>query len=419
MEFSTGQNKNRRFLFYIVVAFFWFSLYAYVPYITPYAEYLGSSMRLMGLIAGAYGFTQMVIRFPLGIFSDKLRKRKIFVQLGIGFAALSGFIAFFFPSPFTLLLMRATGGVAASAWVTFTVLGASYYKQEESTKVMGHMSAANAFGRMVALLTGGLIAQLLGVPYAFLLGGIAGVVGLALSFGVKEKRPEQQSGSAALFPQGCSEIAKQFSSIENKTPPNIAGLLDVARNKQLLFCSILGILAMYISFATTFGFTPLAAAQMEASQLQLGMLGVLSTAPAIFISPLAGTIMPKKLGASTTLVIGFVIAGAGSALVAVSNTLLLLFTVQIAASIGGAIVGTLLLGLCVRDIPVEKRATAMGFFQAVYGLGMFLGPFITGIISDGFGLMTAFVLTGAIGFAGAVLSVVFGRKTWRLTPFQE
>jgi len=286
--------------------------------------------------------------------------------------------------------MRATGGVAASAWVTFTVLGASYYKPDESTKVMGHMSAANAFGRMVALLTGGLIAQLLGVPYAFLLGGIAGVVGLALSIGVTEKRPPAA------------------------TPPSLSILLDVARNRQLLFCSILGILAMYISFATTFGFTPLAAAQLDASRLQLGMLGVLSTAPAIFISPLAGTIMPRKLGASATLAIGFVVAGGGSALVAVSNTLALLFVVQIAASLGGAIVATLLLGLCVRDITAEKRATAMGFFQAVYGLGMFLGPFVTGFISDGFGLMAAFVFAGFVGLAGAVLSVWFGRKVWKV-----
>jgi len=378
-------------LFYIVVSFFWFSLYAYVPYVTPYADYLGASMRLMGLIAGAYGFTQMIIRFPLGIFSDRLRRRKIFVQLGIAFAALSGFLAFLFPSPFTLLLMRATGGVAASAWVTFTVLGASYYNQNESTKVMGNMSAANAFGRMVALLTGGLIAQILGVPHAFLLGGIAGVIGLVLSFWVTEKRPD-----------------------ENQTPPTLAGLLEVARNRQLFLCSILGILAMYISFATTFGFTPLAAAQMEATQWQLGMLGVLSTAPAIFISPLAGTIMPQKLGASTTLAIGFVVAGVGSALVAVSNTLVMLFAVQIAASLGGAIVGALLLGLCIRDISAEKRATAMGFFQAVYGLGMFLGPFATGQISHSFGLMTAFVFTGGIGIVGAGLSVWFGRVPWKV-----
>ena len=384
-------SKNRPWLFYVVVSFFWFSLYAYVPYVTPYADEMGTGMRLMGLIAGAYGLTQMIVRFPLGIFSDRLRRRKIFVQLGIGFAALSGFLAFLFPSPVMLLVMRALGGVAASAWVTFTVLGASYYKADQSTKVMGNMGAANAFGRMIALLCGGLIAQWLGIPYAFLLGGIAGVVGLVISFGVKENRP-----------------------MEGKTPPNLAGLLEVARNRQLIFCSILGILSMYISFATTFGFTPLAAAQMDASQFQLGMLGVLSTGPAVFISPLAGTVLPKKLGPSVTLAAGFIVAGVGSALVAISGSLWMLFTVQILASLGGAIVGTLLLGLCIRDISLEKRATAMGFFQAVYGLGMFLGPFVTGHISHGFGLMTAFVFTGLVGLLGAVLAVVFGRRRWQV-----
>ena len=380
-------SQNRRKIFYIVVSFFWFSLYAYVPYVTPYGEYLGADMRLLGLIAGAYGFTQMLVRIPLGLLSDKLRRRKIFVQLGLLLASAGAFLAFFFPSPYMLLVMRGIGGFAAAAWVTFTVLGASYYKSEETTKCMGYLSSANAFGRMVALLTGGLIAHWLGVSYAFLLGGIAGVIGLAISFGVAEKRPEPKKLHAPM-----------------------KELLAVARNKQLLCCSILGILAMYISFATTFGFTPIAATQLYASQFQLGLLGVLSTAPAIFISPLAGNVMPKKLGAAATLVIGFVLAGAGTALVAVSHSLWSLFAVQIIGSIGGAIVGTLLLGLCIRDISAERRATAMGFFQAVYGLGMFLGPFVTGHISHGFGLMAAFIFTGAIGLLGAVLAVLFARR---------
>ena len=383
-------SKNRRAVFYIVVSFFWFSLYAYVPYVTPYGEYLGADMRLLGLIAGAYGFTQMLIRIPLGLLSDKLRRRKIFVQLGLLLAAVGAFLAFFFPSPHMLLIMRGIGGFAAASWVTFTVLGASYYKSEETTKSMGYLSSANAFGRMIALLTGGLIAQWLGISYAFLLGGIAGIVGLVISFGVAEKRPEIKN-----------EVAP-------RTP--LKELAAVARNKQLLCCSILGILAMYISFATTFGFTPIAATMLDASQFQLGLLGVMSTAPAIFISPLAGNIMPKKLGAAATLAIGFVLAGAGTALVAVSHSLWSLFTVQIVGSIGGAIAGTLLLGLCIRDIPAERRATAMGFFQAVYGIGMFLGPFATGYISHGFGLMAAFLFTGAIGLLGAMLAIFFAKK---------
>ena len=381
-------NKNRRFLFYIVVSFFWFSLYAYVPYVTPFAEYLGADLRLVGLIAGAYGFTQMAIRFPLGLFSDRIRRRKIFVQLGLAFAAMGGFLAFFFPSPNMLLLMRALGGVAASAWVTFTVLGASYYNANEPTKAMGHMSSANAFGRMAALLAGGIIAQRMGVPFAFLIGGIAGVIGLIISFGITEKRPLQ---SKAI---------------------SLTSMFEVAKNKQLLCCSILGILVMYINFSTTFGFTPLAAAHMDASRLQLALLGVMSTAPAIFISPLAGTIMPKKLGVAATLAIGFTLAGAGSALVAISNSLWMLFVVQIAGSLGGAIVGTLLLGLCIKDTSAEKRATAMGFFQAVYGLGMFLGPVVTGQISHNIGLMPAFVFTGIIGLVGAIISIGFSHKKY-------
>lgn len=401
-------SKNHRLVFFVTVSFFWFSLYAYVPFVTPFADYMGANLRLAGLIAGAYGFTQMVVRFPLGLLSDKLQRRKIFVQLGLLVAAIGAFLAFIFPSPYMLLVMRGLGGVAASAWVTFIVLGASYYGKDEAPKAMGSMSSANAFGRMIALLLGGIIAQRLGVTYAFLLGGVAGIIGLVFSFFIKENRPKNNQrnfGIACPTEEGSPGIAE----VNSKNSKG-GSLKDVIKNKQLIFCSILGILAMFISFATTFGFTPLAASLLDASQFQLAMLGVMSTAPAIFISPLAGTIMPKRLGVGTTLAIGFVVAGAGSALVAVSSTLPALFVVQIAGSIGGAIVGTLLMGLCIRDISAEKRGTAMGFYQAVYGLGMFLGPFVTGHISHHAGLMTAFVFTGAVGAFGAMLAIVFAWK---------
>ena len=375
----------------IVVSLFWFSLYAYVPYVTPYADELGTNLRMAGLIVGAYGFTQMVIRLPLGIFSDKLQRRKIFVQCGMLAAALSGFLVFFFPSPSMLLVARGLGGVAASVWVTFTVLGASYNKDNDTTRVMGHMSAANALGRMIALLLGGLIAQMLGIPYAFLLGGIVGVIGLLVGFKLEDTPKD-----------------------EHRAPFCKKDFWAVIKDKQLIFCSILGILSMYISFSTTFGFTPLAAARLNANQWQLGLLGVLSTAPAIFISPIAGGFLPKKIGPAATLILGFVIAGAGSMLVAFTDALWVLFVVQICASLGVAIVNTLLLGLCIRDISEKSRATAMGFFQAVYGIGMFVGPFVTGQISFRFGLSAAFIFTGLIGFVGLILTLLFAKAAkWK------
>jgi len=347
---------------------------------------MGANLRLVGLITGAYGFTQMVIRFPLGIFSDKIGKRKIFVILGMFFAAAAGFVVFIFPNPYTLLVTRALGGVAAAAWVTFTILGVSYYPAEKSAKVMGHLSAFNSFGRMAALLTGGLIAQRFGLEFAFLLGGIAGVVGLFGAFFIKEK------------------VTSSSSS------PSFKELLTVAKNKQLLACSVLGIVSMFIAFATTFGFVPLAASLLNASQLQLGLLGVVSTIPGIFMAPLAGSVMPRKLGAPATLVIGFLLAGIGSGLVAFSGSLTVLFIVQIIANIGNAILGALLLGLCIHDIPASRRATAMGFFQAVYGIGMFLGPFAMGQISYVFGLTVAFVFIGIVGIFGVVCTTFYAKR---------
>ena len=376
--------RNRLPLFYTVTAFFWFALYAYVPYVAPFADEMGADFRLSGLIVGAYGFTQMVIRFPLGILSDKLGKRKVFVLLGVFFSALSGLVIVFFPTPMALLAARSLGGVAASAWVIFAILGASYYRPEETVKSVGFLNAANAFGRMAALLVGGLVAQNFGFSSAFLLAGMVGVFGLIAGFGIVEN-----------------------TGAKGKSP-SITDLLDVARNRQLMCASILGIFIQYIMFATTFGFSPMAAAEMGASNIQLGMLGVVSTLPGLLISPLAGTVLSRKIG--RTLAIGFLMAGLGSAAVSLCQSLWQLYAVQIFSNIGAAAVFTLLMGLCIQDIPSERRATAMGFFQAVYGIGMFLGPFIMGWVSHSFGLMFAFAFTGTIGIIGMSASVFFINK---------
>jgi len=363
------------------------ALYTYVPYVTPYAEQMEADLRLIGLIAGAYGFVQMVIRFPLGIFSDRVQKRKIFILMGLLFAGLSGLVVFFFSSPIALLVSRSFAGVTAATWVTITILGSSYYRSNETVKSIGLLNAANGFGRMAALFLGGFVAEWLGFSHAFLLGGVLGLIGLVLGFGIVEKKPEAVQGE----------------------PPSIAVLLDVARNQQLLCASLLAIFSQYIQFATTFGFTPMVAAQMGASNYLLGLLGMISTLPALLVSPFMGKIS-NKIGITGTLVICFAMAGIGSALVAVCQNLEQLFVVQLISSIGVAGLMTLLMGLSIRDIPGERRATAMGFFQAVYGLGMFLGPFTVGWIGHGFGMMSAFVFTGAIGALGVILSVIFVRR---------
>jgi len=382
-------SKHRLPLFYAVTVLFWMSVYAYVPFVTPYAESMDADFRLIGLIAGAYGFVQMAIRFPLGILSDKLRKRKIFILAGLLFAALSGAVVFFAPHPVSLLVSRGFAGVTAATWVTVTILGASYGTADDTIKIIGRLTAATGAAKLIAFLLGGLIAEWLGVRHAFLLGGITGFAGLLLGLGILEKTPDMPVGDA----------------------PKLSALLTVTRNRQLLCAALLAVFSQYVQFAITFGFAPMLAVRLGAEPYHLGLLGLIVAAATLLVSPHMGRLL-KAIGATYTLGGAFALAALGSVLMAMCQSLWQVFAAQLLIAIGAAGLMALLMGLAIRDIPNETRATAMGFFQAVYGLGMFLGPFVMGWVSHSFTFNTAFLATGGVGVLGIMLSVLFVKRGW-------
>jgi len=58
-------------------------------------------------------------------------------------------------------------------------------------------------------------------------------------------------------------------------------------------------------------------------------------------------------------------------------------------------------------LPEAKRATAMGVHQAVYAIGMFSGPWLSGLLAEAMGIRPMFGLTAAaclaLGLFGARL----------------
>ena len=58
----------------------------------------------------------------------------------------------------------------------------------------------------------------------------------------------------------------------------------------------------------------------------------------------------------------------------------------------------MLLGACIRYVDNGERTSAMGLNQTVYAIGMFGGPWLSGILSQAIGIQPMFGIT-----AGAVL----------------
>jgi len=274
-------------LFYAVVTLFWMSLYAYQPLLATHSADLGADAVATGAILSAYGLVQLALRIPLGILSDRLKKRKLFVVLGSAVAVSAVGMALA-NTPGQLLVFRALAGAAASSWVVFTVLFSAYHSPQQAARAMARVTVFNNLGQVVAMLLGGQLAQYLGTRAAFVLSGVLGLAAMALALGITEKTPADP-------------------------PQKISTLLKVGLNGKLLTVSCIGILFQVVNTGAAMGFVPTYAKTLGAGEGQLGLLAALSVAGMMTGSMLSGRLL-KKWAAMRCVCIGLCITGVSTAL---------------------------------------------------------------------------------------------------------
>ena len=363
----------------LTTGFFWISMYTYVPTLAPYAQSLGASYDMVGIIIGSYGLTQMLLRMPIGVFSDAWGSRKLFVVGGIALASLSSFGMWLVPAAGALLFFRGLAGAAAATWVDYTVLYASYYPSHEAPKAIGFINAVNNLAQVIAMLAGGYFAQHMGMPSTFLLGAITGAVGIILSLFVQEEHAAPK-------------------------PVNTKTIVELLHDNNLIRLSVLGIVLQIVTYVTVFGFLPLAAQRLGASNFELGLLTTTVMVPSIFSSLMSGYYFSKRFGERPTLVAGIFITSLSCIAIPFIDNLTMLYLSQAIGGFARGLVLPLLMGLSIKMFPSDKRSTAMGVFQAIYGLGMFGGPVLAGALSSAYSLATGFVVTGLIGLLGTGLA---------------
>jgi MFS family permease len=375
------QKGNYRIgLFSAVTLLFWFSMYTCVPILSAYVKFLGSSNKMAGLIIGMYGLSQMILRIPVGVFSDRIHKRKMFIIFGLFFSILAGLGILVSHNLSWILFLRALAGAAAATWVDFTILFTSYYLKQETTKAIGTLSFFSTSGQMLGILCGGWFADAYGWDSSFIVGAVVGLIGFIFAF----------------------FIVENFDANEPKI--TFQGVMSVTGDRMLLTVSFLSILFQMLTFATVFGFTPIYTLSLGASKSDMGLLTFLSTFPTAIASWFGGSFISRKLGEKNIVIIGFVLIGIFTSIIPFTRHISILLLSQAIAAFGRGFVSPILMSLSIKQMDVGKRATAMGFYQAIYGLGMFLGPIVMGIIGDLLTLKEGFIILGLLGCVTSLLA---------------
>ncbi|HML48628.1 MAG TPA: MFS transporter, partial [Clostridia bacterium] len=191
----------------------------------------------------------------------------------------------------------------------------------------------------------------------------------------------------------------------------VADVKKVVASPSLIVSSALAILALSILFGKAYTFAPLSAKALGASDMALSVISMLAMAPVVFAAPMIDP-LSKRFGPWPVVLAGFLIHTLANAMMLGAPSLNVILVSQTLSGIGQGLVFPLLMGLSLSGIIQERRATAMGIYQASYGLGMFAGPYVMGLAGDSISLSASYGLATALSVAGAayVAYVIKGKR---------
>lgn len=371
------QKKRCANALFVVTFAFWMSIYSFQSYVVPELERMGALASLTGLISGVYGFTQLCLRMPLGMCAGRLGRQKPFVVLGCAFSALACAGAFLFYTPAGFLFFRAACGFAASTWVSFTVLYGSYFQSGEAPRRITLLNLANQAGQ---------------------LGGYFLAAALAVRLPVRSALP---AGFVLALAAMAGALTLREASAPTGPVLRLRELAAAARNRYLLVCSLPAMLLYLIAQGTCQSFTATLATALGATASQLSALNIVMSATVVAGNLVTVQKLLPRFGARKLVAAGFGCAFFYCILAPLAGRLWVLFAAQPLIGAAYALVAAVLLGQCIRDIAPPLRSAAMGFFQALYGAGMALGPVLSGMLIDMAGIRFAYFALAGVAALGA------------------
>jgi len=351
--------------------FWWFSLYIYVPVLPIYSKDLGSSLQFIGIIVGSYAVGQILFRIPIGYLSDRLKSRKLFSVLSGIVSFLGSLYLFISNSPNDILIGRTITGVAAAGWVAISVYYSSFFPRNERFKSSTIILSSNMLSVFLGTFLSGYISDLISIKTCFLLSMVAAILSSILFLFSKEKPFDAKS---------------QFSTIQ---------FISLLRNKLLICLCLIGIFIQFITFSINFSYFPIYLNELSFSDSIVGNLVAFYTL-ASFIGTISSPRLIKKFGLWKIFIYSAILIGLTTLITPLFENLFLLIFLRLIGGIGGGIIFSSCMSSIVRGFQENYQASAMGIFQAVYAIGMFLGPILSGVIGSSINLESVFIFSSSV-----------------------
>jgi MFS family permease len=366
---KTGVGSRRLMitLYAIAVFLYWIALYLYVPTLPTYVQSKSDNLALVGVVLSMYGLWQAILQLPLGIAADWLGRRKPFIVVGFALAGLGAWTMGVADSVNGLIIGRTITGLAACTWAPLVVVFSSLFPPQEAVRASALLTSVGAVGRVLAMGVTGWLNGLGGYSLAFFLAAGAAALAILVVLPTREERRRPQR-------------------------PSFAGVGSLIIRPDVLFPSLLAVLSQYANWAITFSFMPILARQLGATDVTQSALMSMHTA-VVIVGSLLATAIVNRVYARRLVYLSFVLLSAGIGGEALAPSLPFLFVAQFCIGLAQGVSYPVLMGMSIQYVADAERTTAMGLHQAVYAIGMFTGPGVSGKLADAIGIRPMFGVT--------------------------
>lgn len=361
-----------------------------IPLLPFWAQHLGASALVIGLLSASFALVQFVFTPMLGALSDRVGRKPIILgsllieALSFALTALAGSLPLLF-------VARALGGLGASNLGSAQAVVADATSRKDRARSMGMIGAAIGLGFVVGPALGGVLAPLgPALPFWVSMGVALLNALLAWAFlpETRTRRTEQSSAHSLGLLEGWR---------------NAFGNTEVMRLVSINLLYIVAFTGMETVFALftqrTFGWTALQ------NGLLFTYIGVIVV---VMQGGLVGLLV-KWMGEQRLLLVGLLLLAGGLLLLPWSTHLALLLITMGILSAGDGAVTPIVSTLLSFASPSDAQGEALGLAQGIAGLGRVLGPLAAGSLFT-LSVPLPFLLGGVLALVGVVVALPLLRQ---------
>lgn len=328
---------------------------------TPIISIFSHPITAFSVTLGAYGLMQCLLQIPLGMLSDKIGRKKV-IYAGLSLFVLGSLLASWQDNIYWIMAGRALQGAGAIS-AAITALLADLTREEVRTRSMAIIGGSIGITFTLSFILGPILESQIGLQGIFLITALFGAAGMLCVWKIipnpKISRFHADSGSS-----------KQWLPI-------------VLKNPQLLRLNF-GVFALHSTLTTAFIAIPIIQMQtLHLSHQEMGLfyLAILSISLVVMVPCIIYAEKRHQLKRVFCSAIALLLISQIACLwLTPSSTHLFIFLTLF--FIGFNVLEASLPSLISKIAPSAAKGTAMGVYNTMQSLGLFLGGAIGGWIYE-------------------------------------